>query len=41
MIYYNIVYIYNKIFDEIPTLKDLENVDYLPLSGKAERRSFP
>ena len=29
MFYYNIVYIYNKIFDEIPTLKDLENVNYL------------
>ncbi len=40
MIYYNIVYIYNKIFDEIPTLKDLENVDYLPLSGKAEEDLF-
>lgn len=40
MFYYNIVYIYNKIFDEIPTLKDLENVDYLPLSGKAEEDLF-
>lgn len=40
MIYYNIVYIYNKIFDEIPTLKDLENVDYLPLSRKAEEDLF-
>lgn len=40
MIYYNIVYIYNKIFDGIPTLKDLENVDYLPLSGKAEEDLF-
>ena len=40
MIYYNIVYIYNKIFDEIPTLKDLENVNYLPLSGKAEEDLF-
>ena len=40
MFYYNIVYIYNKIFDEIPTLKDLENVNYLPLSGKAEEDLF-
>lgn len=40
MIYYNIVYIYNKIFDEIPTLKDLENVNYLPLTGKAEEDDF-
>lgn len=40
MLYYNIVYIYNKIFDEIPTLKDLENVNYLPLSGKAEEDLF-
>ncbi len=40
MFYYNIVYIYNKIFDEIPTLKDLENVDYLPLSRKAEEDLF-
>lgn len=40
MFYYNIVYIYNKTFDEIPTLKDLENVNYLPLSGKAEEDLF-
>ena len=40
MFYYNIIYIYNKIFDEIPTLKDLENVNYLPLSGKAEEDLF-
>lgn len=40
MIYYNIVYIYNKIFDEIPTLKDLKNVNYLPLTGKAEEDDF-
>lgn len=40
MFYYNIVYIYNKIFDEIPTLKDLENVNYLPLTGKAEEDDF-
>lgn len=40
MFYYNIVYIYNKIFDEIPTLKDLENVNYLPLTGKAEEDLF-
>lgn len=40
MIYYNIVYIYNKIFDEIPTLKDLKNVNYLPLSRKAEEDLF-
>lgn len=40
MIYYNIVYIYNKIFDEIPTLKDLKNVNYLPLTGKEEEDGF-
>lgn len=40
MFYYNIVYIYNKIFDEIPTLKDLKNVNYLPLTGKAEEDDF-
>ena len=40
MFCYNIVYIYNKIFDKIPTLKDLENVNYLPLVEEAKEDDF-
>lgn len=38
--YYNIICIYNKRFDEIPTLKDLENINYLPLIEEAKDDDF-
>lgn len=36
MTYYNIVVVYNKIFDNIPSLEDLNNIDLLPLEEKEE-----